>query len=642
MILVSALVVVVVLAMTRPLPSQGQDQSTGQALFNERCASCHGATAEGRSAPDLTNPRWHTDHTDEQIDAIIRDGVPNTAMPAFGTSIDAAGRGTLVRLLRDLSAKAIQPATSASAPPVHVPPDRLRLAPSTPGNWLMYAGDYGQTRYTSLSAINRSTVRNLVPVWSFQTGVPDGLTSMPLAIDGVIYLTTAWDHAFAIDARTGAELWHYQRQLPPTNALSFCCGPSNRGVSIWNDLVYMTTLDAHLVALEARSGRVRWDVELAKLGDHVNFKQPPLVVGNRLFVGSAGGDEGARGFIDAYDAATGRQLWRFYTVPGPGEPGHETWPADESWRTGGGAPWMNGSYDPDLNLIFWGVGQPYPVYDGDPRPGDNLYTNSVVALDPETGALKWHYQYTPHELWDYDGVTENVPVEIAYQGQARKVLIHADRNGFFYVIDRTNGKFLSAKAFVKQTWNNGFDFENNGRPNVVPGNDPTPEGNDKVWPGIDGGANWMAHSYNPTTKLLYVFAREEHRLFTKNEVQHPTTDPAAVNPAAQLFNRARPPRFAPEESYGKAIAIDPATGTIKWEHKVVSPPWGGMMSTAGNLVFCGTVEGVILGLNATTGERLWTFASNGPVYGSAISYLADGRQFVSIPAGDVIVTFGLD
>ncbi len=346
---------------------------------------CHGALSEGGSGPDLTNPRWHAERTDAEIDRVIRDGVPNTPMPAFASRIDAKGRAALVELLRALSKRAIQPTTNVTAPVIRVSPDRLSRASTDPDHWLMYGGDYGQTRFSALGTINRSTVQNLVPVWSFQTGVADGLTGMPLVVDGVIFLTTAWNHAFAIDARTGAELWHYQRRLPPTSELSFCCGPSNRGVAIWNDLVYMATLDAHLVALDARTGRVRWDVELGKTSDNLNFKQPPLVVGDRLIVGSAGGDSPSRGFIDAYDAATGRRLWRFYTVPAPGEPGSETWPAGDAWKTGGGAPWMQGTYDPELNLVYWSVGQPYPVYDGAPRPGDNLYTNSVVALDPTNG-----------------------------------------------------------------------------------------------------------------------------------------------------------------------------------------------------------------------------------------------------------------
>ena len=280
------------------------------------------------------------------------------------------------------------------------------------------------------------------------------------------------------------------------------------------------------------------------------------------------------------------------------------------------------------------------------RAGDNLYSASVLALDPDTGKLKWHYQFTPHDVHDWDSTQNPVLVDTEFLGQTRKVLAWPNRNGFFYLIDRTNGTFLSATAFVKQTWNDGFDYENNGRPKLLPGMDPTPEGNEKVWPGIDGAANWMSHSYSPMTKLFYTFAREERRAYTGTPVQIPTTEERPEGPTATvLFGRGgagRPPRFAPEESWGKAIAIDPKSGAIKWEHRVLSPPWGGLMSTAGNVVFGGTTQGVIFALNATTGERLWTFSSNGPVYGTAISYLAEGKQLVSIPAGDVIVTFGLD
>ncbi len=601
--------------------AQGETTGEGQALFNEHCANCHGATAEGRSAPDLTNPRWHTDHTDTQIDAIIRDGLPNTAMPPFGAKIDPAGRQALVQLLRALSTRAIQPATSVIAPPVHVAPERLLKTAREPGNWLMYAGDYGQTRFSSLKAINRSTVRNVVPVWSFQTGVPDGLTGMPLAVDGVIYLTTAWNHAFAIDARTGAELWHYQRRLPPTNTLSYCCGPSNRGVSIWNDLVYMTTLDAHLVALEARTGRVRWDVELGKTADHLNFKQPPLVVGNRLFVGSAGGDEGSRGFIEAYDAATGRQLWRFYTVPGPGEPGSETWPPGQAWQTGGGAPWMNGSYDAEQNLIYWGVGQPWPVYDGDPRPGDNLYTNSVVALDPETGRLRWHYQYTPHELWDYDGVTENIPVDIDYQGRRRKVIIHADRNGHFYAIDRTNGQFLFAKPFVKTNWTRGFTPE--GRPIVNPDATPSYSGVE-VCPGAAGGKQWTGMAYSPATRLAYMGAIENCATY--------------FNYGARAKAQGLPPgpngfRYLPGQAFGKVIAIDPASGDIAWSVKTRSPMSASVLATAGGLIFTGDAEGNVVAYDDRNGNLLWSYQTGSGIRSGPIAFELDGVEYIAVASG---------
>ena len=290
-------------------------------------------------------------------------------------------------------------------------------------------------------------MQNLVPVWSFQTGVADGLTGMPLVVDGVIFLTTAWDHVFAIDARTGAEIWHYQRRLPATNDLSFCCGPSNRGVSIWNDL------DLHGDARRAPRRARRADRPRA-LGRRArqDERQPQLRSNRRSWsatgsiVGIAGGDRASRGFIDAYDAATGERLWRFYTIPGPGEPGNDTW-AGDSWKTGGGAPWMHGTYDPELNSIYWGVGQAFPVYDNDARQGDNLYTDSVVALDPETGTLKWHYQFTPHGLWDYDGVTENIPIEIDHQGAAEGD--HPRRPQRLLLRDRSDERPVSLREAVR-------------------------------------------------------------------------------------------------------------------------------------------------------------------------------------------------
>jgi alcohol dehydrogenase (cytochrome c) len=620
---VPASVIAVGVALWAAAPEgQGQAQAPGpgQTLYTAQCATCHGDTAEGRSAPDLTNPRWHAGVTDADIDAVIRDGRSGTAMPAFGPAIDAAGRLAIVRFLRDLSARAIQPATPAAAPAVRVPPARLLASSDEPGNWLMYGGDYGQTRYSSLSGINRDTVKNLVPVWSFQTGVADGLTGMPLAVDGVIYLTTSWNHVFAIDARTGAELWHYQRRLPPANTLSFCCGPTNRGVAIWNDLVYMATLDAHLVALDARTGRVRWDVELGRTSDNLNFKQPPLVVGDRLFVGSAGGDRPSRGFIDAYDAATGRRLWRFYTVPEPGQPGGDTWPAD-AWRTGGGAPWMHGSYDPVEHLIYWGVGQPWPVYDGDPRRGDNLHTNSVVALEPETGRLRWHYQYTPHGLWDYDGVTENIPIEIAFEGRPRKVIIHADRNGHFYAIDRTNGEFLFAKPFVRVNWNRGFSAE--GRPILNPGAVPTYEGVE-VCPGAAGGKQWTAMSYSPLTRLAYLPVIENCATY--------------FNYGARAKAQGLPPgpsgfRYIAGEAFGKVIAIDPSNGEIAWEARTRSPMSASTLATAGGLVFTGDAEGSVVAYDDRTGDLLWSYQTGSGIRSGPIAFTVDGVEYVAVASG---------
>ena len=611
------------LAAVAVLPLRGQtpEAGAGQTLFNEHCVLCHGALSEGRSGPDLTNPRWHAERSDADINRVIRDGIPNTPMPAFGSRIDDQGRAAIVELLRAQSKRALQPTTNVTAPTIRVSAERLARASLDPDHWLMYGGDYGQTRFSALKGINRTTVQNLVPVWSFQTGVADGLTGMPLVVDGVIFLTTAWNHAFAIDARTGAELWHYQRRLPPASELSFCCGPSNRGLAIWNDLVYMATLDAHLVALDARTGRVRWDVELGKPSDNLNFKQPPLVVGDKLIVGSAGGDSPSRGFIDAYDAATGNRLWRFYTVPAPGEPGSETWPAGEAWKTGGGAPWMQGTYDPELNLIYWSVGQPYPVYDGAPRPGDNLYTNSVVALDPATGVLKWHYQFTPHELWDYDGVTENIPVDIDHGGRRRRAIVHADRNGFFYAIDRTNGEFLFAKPFVRTTWASGFTPE--GRPIVNPAAVPSYEGSE-VCPGAAGGKQWTGMAYSPLTKWVYVPVIENCALFFNYGVE---ARAKGLPPGPSGF------RYLPGKAFGKVMAIDPANGEIKWQFDTRSPMSASMLATAGGLVFTGDAEGNVVAYDDRNGDLLWSYQTGSGIRSGPVAFRLDGVEYIAVASG---------
>ena len=528
--------------------------------------------------------------------------------------------------------------TPAGAPVTY---QRLLNADQEPGNWLMYSGNYQGWRFSKLNQITAQNARNLRVKWLFQGRHNEKFETTPLVVDGIMYLTRPENAIYALDALTGRQLWMYEHRNP--DRTFNCCGRVNRGLAILGTTLFMNTLDMHIIAIDAKSGRELWKTKMFDHTEAGGYAAPgaPLIVKDKLIVGMAGGERGVSGFLDAYDPKTGTLLWRFHTIPQPGDPHFGTW-AGDSWKTGGASTWNTGAYDADTNTLFWGTSNPWPDYFDDNRTGDNLYSASVLALDPDTGTLKWHYQFTPHDTHDWDSTQNPVLVDTEFLGQTHKVLAWPNRNGFFYLIDRTNGKFLSATAFVKQTWNDGFDYENNGRPKIVPGMEPTPDGNDKVWPGIDGGANWMAHSYSPLTKLLYVFAREEHRAFTKNEVPHPTTEERAGGPPGGRGGGGRPPRFAPEESWGKAIAIDPKTGKIAWEHKVVSPPWGGLMSTAGNLVFGGTIQGVIFALNATTGERLFSFASNGPVYGTAISYLADGKQLVSIPAGDVIVTLGLD
>jgi len=569
-------------------------------------------------------------------------------------------------------ALAILPLTGQNLP---VTFDRLLKADQEPGNWLMYSNTYNSWRFSRLNQINTENVKNLHVKWLFQGRHVEKFETTPLVVDGIMYLTRPENDVYALDAETGRALWFYHHQNPERTFN--CCGKVNRGLAILGNRLFMNTLDMHLIAIDAKTGQELWKTKIHDYAASGGYAATgaPLAVKDKVIVGMAGGEHPISGFLDGYDAATGKKLWRFNTIPQPGEANFGTW-AGDSWKTGGVATWNNGSYDPETNTIFWGTSNPWPDYNGDFRAGDNLYSCSLLALDPDTGKLKWHFQFTPHDLHDWDSTQNPVLIDVEFRGRQRKVIAAPNRNGFFYLLDRNTGEFLFAKAFVRQTWASGFDDK--GRPQLIAGNDPTPEGTDKVFPGVDGGANWMSHSYSPLTKFLYVFARDEQRLFTKNAVRHaPGEDgeaPASQPPpggragregaAAPGAGRGGRPAggggmfgaggntpgagggggrrsFAPEASWGRVIAIDPPTGEIKWEHKVVTPPWGGVMATAGNLVFGGTLEGVVFALDARTGQRLWYFSGNDRVYASPISYLANGKQYVSLAVGDVIVTFGL-
>ncbi len=531
-------------------------------------------------------------------------------------------------------------ATPLSGQNLPVTYERLKISTREPGNWLMYSGDYNSWRFSRLDRINTQNVSRLHVKWLFQGRHEEKFETTPLVVDGIMYLTRPENEIHALDAETGRVLWVYRYRNPPRTYN--CCGRVNRGLAILGNRLFMNTLDMHVVAVDAKSGRELWKTRMHDYTAAGGYAATgaPMALKDRVIVGMAGGERGVSGFLDAYDAATGKHLWRFNTIPQPGEPNFGTW-AGDSWKTGGASTWNSGAYDPELNLVYWGTSNPWPDYNGDFRAGDNLYSCSVIALDGDTGKLKWYYQFTPHDLHDWDATQIPVLLDGEFRGQRRKLMAWANRNGFYYLLDRATGEFLVGKNFVKQTWMKEFDDK--GRPIVIPGNEPTPEGIDSVWPGTDGGANWMSHSYSPLTKLLYVFAREERRVFTKDAVRHPTTGAdESDRPAGRPIFARRAPRFAPEESWGKVTAIDPPSGAIKWEHKVVSPPWGGVMATAGGLVFGGTFEGVVFALDARTGQRLWHFSGNDKVYASPISFLAGGKQFVSLPVGDVLITFGLD
>jgi len=520
---------------------------------------------------------------------------------------------------------------SPSPPGLPVTYERLLKAPTEPGNWLTYGGDYRSHHYSRLNQITADNVHRLRAKWIYQFHRPK-VEATPIVVDGVMYLTRPPSDVIALDAETGRALWTFEYRL--ASSVYICCGQVNRGLALLGTTLFITTLDAKLLALDALSGRVLWKRDMADPGLNYTATAAPLIIKDKVIAGIAGAEGGIRGFLDAYDAKTGERVWRFWTVPAPGEAGSETWGGD-SWKYGGASTWITGSYDPELNLIYWGTGNPGPDYNGDVRPGDNLYSCSLLALDADTGKLKWYFQFTPHDTHDWDATQVPVLLDSTFDGRPRKLVVMPSRNGFYYILDRQTGEFLLAKPYVKQTW--AKEIDRKGRPVVNPGQEPTLEGNDQIWPGVDGGNNWMSPSYNPDTKLLYFNAREERRRFFKS-------DAPEFRPGDAFFGGGGGggARFRPEESWGYLIAMAPETGEIRWQHRILSPPWAGVLSTAGNLVFSATPSGNFYALDARTGKELWHFNGGDRVFAGPITFLSRGKQLVTIPIGDNLVAFGLD
>jgi alcohol dehydrogenase (cytochrome c) len=509
--------------------------------------------------------------------------------------------------------------------------ERLLRAREEPGNWLMYGGDYRSHHYSTLDQVNAQNVHRLRAKWIYQMH-RSKVETTPIVVEGRMYVTRPPSDVIALDAETGRALWSYDHRM--SSRVYTCCGEVNRGLALLGTTLFLTTLDAKLIALDARSGRVLWKKDITDPALNYTATTAPLALKDKVIVGIAGGEGGIRGFLDAYDARTGERAWRLWTVPGPGEPGNETWGGD-SWKHGGGATWTTGSFDPELNTLYWGTGNPGPDYNGDVRPGDNLYTCSLLALDPDTGKLKWHFQFTPHDTHDWDATQVPVLLDSTVRGRARKLVVVPSRNGFYYALDRQTGEFLLAKPYVKQTW--AKEIDSRGRPVVNPGQEPSLEGNDSVWPGVDGANNWFSPSYNPGTGLLYFNVREERRRFFK-------TDAPEFRPGEAYFGGGGGGgvRFRPEESWGKLLAMRPESGEIVWEHRILQPPWAGVLSTAGGLVFSATPSGNFYAVEARTGKELWHFNGGDRVFASPITFLSRGKQMITLPIGDLLVAFGLD
>ncbi len=500
-----------------------------------------------------------------------------------------------------------------------------------PERWLTYSGDYSGQRHSPLTQITPENAGKLASRWTFQTGITGHkFEATPIVIDGTMYVTGPENHAWAIDARTGRELWHYRRQLPSWTELRICCGRVNRGFAVLGDRLFMTTLDAHLIALDRATGKVIWDVEM---GDHQQgyaSTVAPLIVGDKVVAGIAGGEFAIRGFLDAYDPQDGRRIWRFWTVPEPGQPGSETWPP-EVWERGGGPTWLTGTYDPQLNLIYWGTGNPNPDFYGADRQGDNLYTNALVALDADTGTLRWHFQFTPHDEHDWDANQIPVLASATIGGGERDVVMVANRNGFFYVLDRTDGEFLRGTPFIRQTWAEGIAPD--GRPIELPDQRPTPEGT-LTCPDLFGATNFMSPAYDPSAGLFFVTAREICQVYIS---QRP---PDGLKPGDRAMGGSFRP--APNEPrYGALRAIDVATGEIKWELRHEAPSWGGVLSTAGGVVFTGDNDGALIVAESRTGRELFRHPMGASFYSAPVTFMLDGQQHVAVVAGSILTTFAL-
>lgn len=522
--------------------------------------------------------------------------------------------------------------------------ERILNAGREPHNWLTYSGTYMSQRYSQLTQITRANAKDLELKWVFQARWLDYYQATPLVVDGIMY-TTQGNDVLALDATTGKMFWIY-RYIPAVDA-KFCCGRITRGLAILGDALFLATVDAHLIAVDARSGRPLWHTVVAPATAGYSMTLAPLVIKDKVIVGTAGGEYGIRGFIAAYDVRTGKEAWRFNTVPLPGEPGHETW--GEGWKYGGASIWLTGSYDPETNLTFWGVGNPGPDYSAETRPGDNLYSCSVVALDADTGKLTWHYQFTPADEFDWDAVQIPVLADISWRGRQRKAMLWANRNGFFYVLDRKTGEFLQATPIAKQNWNAGFDEK--GRPIRAANAMPSREGV-LIYPGNQGATNWFSPSYSPRTGLFYVNVWENtHHIFARADQEYVegvtyrqgrlTTNYPGVGIAAGMRAVQRPNLRMEEENYGTVRAFDPQTGKWKWEYKMSDLTDAGILTTASDVLFTGGREGYFFALGARDGSLLWKIQVGGPIQNGPMTYSVSGKQYVAVSASNSLFVFGL-
>jgi alcohol dehydrogenase (cytochrome c) len=625
----------------------------GLQVFASHCASCHGSDGNGGElGPEISS--LVPNRSDEELHNLFMQGLPNAGMPAF-VNLPEAETVPLIAFLRTLKPRfGSGPARGVAQvgnqtieglvlnqghEDMQLLDDDRRLhilrkegdnwrAATSQVDWTSYNGDYNGSRYSTMEQINNGNIADLNAKWVFNMRNTNGLQVTPVVSEGVMYVTSA-NEAYALDAGTGREIWHYRRQRT-RGLIGNAAGGVNRGVALAGDQVFMVTDNAHIIALNKYTGALLWDTVMADWRQNYNATVAPLAIGNLVIAGTSGGDEGVRGFVAAYDQDSGEEVWRLWTTPLRGEPGSETWIGDGIDHPAG-STWMTGAYDSELNLLYWTVGNPGPDMIGDDRLGDNLYTDSVLAINPDTGELQWYFQFTPHDVWDYDAQETLALVDAQWQGQARKLMVQANRNGFFYVLDRTNGQFLFGTPFVSNiTWASGLD--QTGRPIVVPGMEPTLEGN-RVCPSLVGATNWYSTSWNPKTALYYVQTNDMCGIFTRIDMKWE----AGKGYMGGSF------ALEPEPSRRVLRAIDINTGKAAWELPQAGSAgtWGGVLSTAGNVVVFGDNSGALMAADAVTGDVLWNFPLNTSWKSSPMTYMFDNEQYIAIAAGSNIVAFGL-
>jgi alcohol dehydrogenase (cytochrome c) len=622
------------LAIWSPLHS-AHDIEAGGRLFREHCATCHGDQGiGGAGGPSLHNRIFRRGRSDWALFQTTTLGLPGTAMP--GQHLPRNEVWQLVSYLR-IVVLAPSAAGGAGSTPVvagfaPVSAMELEQGANHPKEWLTYSGSYDSQRHSRLNQINRHNVPELRVEWERQLATSvEKVETTPIVRGTTMFVTEPPNRVLALNAVTGRVLWEYSHELPAR--LPLCCGPVNRGVALLGNRVFVGTLDAHLVALDATTGSVLWEIEVADVAKGFSITGAPLVVGDMVLTGVGGGEFGIRGFVDAYDAASGQRRWRFYTIPEPGEPGSDTWKGD-SFRRGGGPTWLTGSYDPELRLLYWTVGNASPNFDGDARSGDNLYSDSIVALDIDSGKLRWYFQFSPHDTHDWDANQIPVLADGVVAGQKRKTLLVANRNAFYYELDRATGEFLLGGPYVKQTWADGLDAK--GRPRVRPGSAPSREGS-VVYPSLMGATNWWSPSYDSELGLLYV------PTVTQGGIFYLSPDKARTEEGFILGGSDT--KIPNEDLVVTVKAIEATTGRVRWEYsrpprKTNGDMLGGLLSTSGGLVFGGDMDD-FFALDASTGKELWRFPTGGQISGAPMSYEVNGREYVAIAAGRAILSFAL-